>query len=220
MFKPIDKSTWARTPFFDHYIEENRCTYSITCNIEITELLAEIKQKNIRLYPAMMYIVTTVANRFDEFKVRFDDKGVVGIWDTLDPSYTVFNEQTETFSAIYTKYDKDFNVFNNNYLEDTKKYANSTVLFPKTPMPQNTFDVYITPWTTFSALNLNFYNDGLDLKPTITMGKFFLQDNTTFIPISMTVHHAVCDGFHVSRFFDKVQRMCHNRVDWLRINKD
>ncbi len=219
MFNPIDKETWARTSYYDHFIKENRCTYSITCNIEITELLAEIKKKNVKLYPAMMYIVTTAANKYDEFKTRINKDGVLGIYDTLDPSYTVFNEKTKTFSAIHSKYDKDFNSFNNSYLKTTEKYADSTVLFPIESMPENTFDVYITPWITFSSLNLNFYNDGLDLKPTITLGKFFLQDNTTYIPISVTVHHAVCDGYHVAKFFEKVQRMCHQRVDWLKISE-
>ena len=40
MFKLIDKDTWKRKPYFDHYFSQIRCTYSITVNIDISGIIA------------------------------------------------------------------------------------------------------------------------------------------------------------------------------------
>ena len=45
MFKLIDKDTWKRKPYFDHYFNQIRCTYSITVNIDISEVIA-FKNRN------------------------------------------------------------------------------------------------------------------------------------------------------------------------------
>lgn len=47
MFKLIDKDTWKRKPYFDHYFSQIRCTYSITVNIDISGIIA-FKNKSLR----------------------------------------------------------------------------------------------------------------------------------------------------------------------------
>ena len=40
MFKLIEKNTWKRKPYFDHYFGQIRCTYSITVNIDISVVMS------------------------------------------------------------------------------------------------------------------------------------------------------------------------------------
>ncbi|MBP8894155.1 MAG: chloramphenicol acetyltransferase CAT, partial [Saprospiraceae bacterium] len=53
------------------------------------------------------------------------------------------------------------------------------------------------------------------LIPIFTMGKYFQQDNKILLPMSVQVHHAVCDGYHTSRFFNEVQELVSNFETWL-----
>ncbi len=46
-FNLIDIEHWNRKPYFEYYLHSVRCTYSMTANIEITNLLHEIKLKNL-----------------------------------------------------------------------------------------------------------------------------------------------------------------------------
>ena len=39
MFKLIDKGVWKRKPYFDHYFNQIRCSYSITVNIDISKII-------------------------------------------------------------------------------------------------------------------------------------------------------------------------------------
>ncbi len=43
-FNLIDKENWSRKPYFDYYMNNIKCTYSMTANIEITDLLMKIKE--------------------------------------------------------------------------------------------------------------------------------------------------------------------------------
>lgn len=215
-FNLIDIEHWNRKPYFEHYLNTVRCTYSMTANIEITNLLYEIKLKKLKLYPIIIYIIATVVNNHKEFRTCFDKNGNLGYWDSMSPSYTIFHKDNETFSSIWTEYDKNFAYFYSGYLDDIKNYGDIMNFSPKLNEPANTFPVSSIPWVQFTGFNLNVYNDGTYLIPIFTMGKYFEQNNKMFIPMSIQVHHAVCDGYHISRFINEVQELALNLQTWLK----
>ncbi len=57
MFKLIDKDTWKRKPYFDHYFSQIRCTYSITVNIDISEVIAFKNRNRTKLYPLLIICI-------------------------------------------------------------------------------------------------------------------------------------------------------------------
>ncbi len=121
----------------------------MTFNLDLTAMLKEIKDQDIKLYPAMIYLLTKVVNNHEEFRMAFDEDGRVGIYDFLHPSYTIFQKSTETFTNLWTEYTGSFPEFH-------KRYESH-------------------------------------------------ENGKTLLPISIQVHHAVCDGFHVARFVNELQ---------------
>ncbi len=93
--------------------------------------------------------------------------------------------------------------------------ANVLNFMPKTGEPANTINVSSIPWVNFTGFNLNIYNDATYLIPIFTLGKYFQQDNKILLPMSVQVHHAVCDGYHTSRFFNEAQELASNYETWL-----
>lgn len=216
VFNIIDKEKWDRKPYFENYLNTVKCTYSITANIEITGLLSSLKQKDIKFYPTIIYIISSAVNNHREFRTTFDKNGNLGYWDILSPSYTIFHKESETFSCIWTKFDKDFSHFYNSWLDDLKNYGNINEFAPKANEPENTFPVSCIPWVSFTGFNLNIYNDATYLLPIFTVGKYFRQDKKVLLPISVQAHHAVCDGFHVSRLINEMQESALNYEKWLK----
>ena len=49
-------------------------------------------------FPLLIYVLTKAVNNHEEFRTAINDKGELGVWDTLLPCYTVFHEEDETFS--------------------------------------------------------------------------------------------------------------------------
>lgn len=201
VFEKIDRTTWDRKEYFQHYFSHVPCTYSITVKLDITAL----KDRQQKLYPTMLYYLTTVVNRHPEFRTALNEQGELGIYREMLPSYTVFHKDTETFSEIWTECSDDYEAFCQAYEADIQRYGAQKGLIGKPDAPKNIFTVSMIPWTTFDGFNLNLQQGYDYLIPIFTMGKYYHENGRTLLPLAIQVHHAVCDGFHVCRFINKLQ---------------
>lgn len=91
-FIPIQTGQWDRQPYFDHYFKQNRCTFSMTANIEITLLLGELKKRGMKLYPAFLYMLSRIVNAHVEFRMDIREEQV-GCWEQMSPCYTIFHPE-------------------------------------------------------------------------------------------------------------------------------
>jgi chloramphenicol O-acetyltransferase type A len=217
VFNIINIDTWSRKPYFDHYYHRVKCTYSITANIDIGSLLELCKKKSIKLYPAMIYLITTAINQIDELRIGYNDKEQLGMWSFMSPSYTVFHTDDKTFSNIWTSYDKNFETFNRDYLQDIEKYGDIKDFFAKKLEPGNTFPVSCIPWIDFTGFNLNIYDNPDYLCPIFTIGKYNQQNNKIVIPISAQLHHAICDGYHAGTLFELIRKLALTPEEWINV---
>ena len=203
LFEKIDINTWARKEYFKHYLANIPCTYSMTVKLDITK----IRKQQIKLYPAMLYYITTIVNRHSEFRTAFNENNELGVYSDMIPCYTVFLKDTETFSNLWTAYTSNFEKFLAEYENDILRYANQKAMMAKPNLPDNNFCVSMIPWTTFEGFNLNLQKGYDYLKPIFTMGKYYEENGKTHLPLAIQVHHAVCDGFHVCRFVNELQEL-------------
>lgn len=202
-FTVIDKERWERKEYFDHYFLNVPCTYSMTVKLNITR----IKKKNQKLYPTMLYYLTTVVNRHCEFRTAINKDGELGIYSEMVPCYTIFHKDTETFSNLWTDYDSNYEKFCTAYENDILKYGEQKGITGKPNVPENNFNISMIPWTTFDGFNLNLQKDYDYLVPIFTMGKYYQENGQFMMPLAIQVHHAVCDGFHVCRFVNELQEL-------------
>jgi chloramphenicol O-acetyltransferase type A len=100
-FTPIDLQRWPRSQMFYYFSKMAPTGYSMTVNVDVTELRTCAKQENIKFFPAYLWLITKNLNRQTEFKVAERD-GVVGYYDTLTPLYASFHEDDHTFSLMWT----------------------------------------------------------------------------------------------------------------------
>ncbi|OZB95065.1 type A chloramphenicol O-acetyltransferase [Paenibacillus sp. XY044] len=213
-FIPIQTGQWDRQPYFDHYFNQSRCTFSMTANIDITLLLNELKKREMKLYPAFLYMLSRVVNAHVEFRMDIREEQV-GYWEQMSPSYTIFHPENNTFSAIWTDYYSSYERFLEHYREDQLRYRQSMGLFTKINMPSHTFSVSMIPWVSFTGFNLNLDHGGSYLLPIITGGKFFKEHQRVLLPVSLQVHHAVCDGYHAGMFMHELQQHADTYADWM-----
>ena len=197
--KLIDLEHWERREYYEHFLKEVICSYSVVVNVDITPL------KEQRLYPAMIWLLTKTVNEMPEFRTCLTEDGP-GIYDSMHPMYTVFNKEKKTFSGIWSWYCDDYDSFLKNYERDEKEFSKSVRYEPKPGTPANAFNISMVPWLEFSSLNLNIHSDGSYLLPIFTMGKYAERDGKRMLPLAIQVHHAVCDGYHVALFVEKLQQ--------------
>ena len=197
-FNLIDIENWDRKEYYEHFISEVVCTYSVAVNLDITPLQGQ------RLYPAMIWLLTKTVNEMPQFRTSLTKEGL-GIYDSMHPMYTLFNKESKTFSGIWSYFSEDYDEFLKRYVADEKEYSKSTRYAPKDGTPENSFNISMVPWLEFTSLNINVFDDGKFLLPIFTMGKYFERDEKRLLPLAIQVHHAVCDGYHVGLFVEKLQ---------------
>lgn len=198
-FKLINIDEWSRKEFYEHFMHEVVCTYSITVNVDVTNIRGQ------RLYPTMLWLLTSTVNDFEEFRTHLSSNGV-GIFDKMNPSYTIFNKANKNFSIIWTEFSDNYDEFLQRYLKDNEEFSKSICFAPKPHKPSNCFDISALPWIKFTSLNINVYDSGKYLLPVFTIGRKFEENDRTLIPLAVQVHHAVCDGYHVAVFVKELQK--------------
>ena len=200
-FSKIDKKSWKRAECFHHFMTINPCTYSMTVKLDITRLRAA----NEKLYPAMLYEITKIVNGHEEFRMALDENGEPGYYEEMLPVYTIFHEDTETFSNLWTPWQPEYGQFLSAYEADLRTFGKEHAMVAKPDVPCNAFPVSMIPWTSFDGFNLNVKDPYTFLSPIFTMGKFYEENGKVLLPFAVQIHHAACDGFHVSRFLRELQ---------------
>lgn len=205
-FNPIDMQTWPRRQMFHYFSAMAPTGYSITVEIDVTTFKKSLKEQSIKFFPAYIWLVTKTLNKQIEFKVAVVDD-TLGSWETLTPLYPCFHKDDKTMSLMWTEYHEDFNVFYENYLENQKAFgSNHGVLAqPHLLPPANTYTVSCIPWVEFTHFSLHSYSDKPYYFPTVEAGKFVEKNGVITLPLSITVHHATTDGWHISKFIDELQ---------------
>ena len=213
-FNIIDMNTWDRKDCFNHFFNKAKCTYSITVNIDITNLHNYIRTNKLRFYPTFTWVVSKAINNYQEFKMAFDKEDRLGFFDEIGPSYSVLNDKTKVMSDLYTSFNNNFfNFYEDmaNALNSYKKDTNFTTQFQN-----NFFIVSCLPWFNYTSFNVNNEGSSPFLFPMVTWGKFFEESNKIFIPVTIQIHHAVADGYHCSLFFSDVKEISSNPEQYLK----
>ena len=200
-FKRTDSQNWKRKEYFDQFYRHVPTTFSITVNIDISNL----KNKQAGLFPTLLFLLSKQVNKHDEFKTSLDEDGCPGIFDVIHPSYTVFHDENETFSNIWTEYTPHFQDFLENYRRDAQMYGHIQKYNAKENCPPNVFYVSLLRWINFSSFNLNLQDGYRCLTPVFTLGKYIEENQRTLMPLSLLVHHAVCDGWHAAKLINGLQ---------------
>lgn len=206
--KIIDEKTHKRGEYISHYLNNAKIVTSMTVDVDVTRFQRQVKENGLRFYPAFLYIITKIVNSNEEFRMGYSPDGKVGIWDEVCPSYIIFHPDDETLTRIFTPWQDDFRLFYKAIADDMDKYEPYRG-FSIPDVPPNIFDVSCVPWTRYRSLDFHVFDKGTYLAPVITWGKFEADSQGKMVmPLSLQIHHAAADGFHMGRFFNEVQTLC------------
>ena len=206
-FTPIDLQTWPRGQMFYYFSQMAPTGYSMTVNVDVTEMRKPIREAGLKFFPAYLWLVTKNLNRQTEFKVAEKD-GVLGFYDSLTPLYASFHENDHTFSLMWTEYTDDFLQFHQAYLENQAQFGHNhgVLCQPQTPPPANAYTVSCVPWVSFTHFAVHSYENKPYYFPSVEAGKFFEEAGRILMPLSITCHHATTDGYHIKCFLDSLQQ--------------
>lgn len=205
-YTPVDLSRWARKEHFEVFQSFAQCTFNQTVLLDITVLQKHIKEVGWKFYPTIIFLISKAINNHAEFRMAIKDDELV-TWNEVHPSYTIFHNETETFSSLWSHFDGNIHHFQEVYSEDVARYGHNLSYWPKGQSRENIFFISAIPWVSFTSFNINVANMRNFFAPMFTLGKYYNQDGKILMPLAVQVHHSVCDGFHVARLINELQEM-------------
>ena len=205
-FTPIDLKNWPRGQMFYYFSRMAPTGYSMTVQLDVTNLRKSLKEAGYRFFPAYLWLVTRNLNLQPEFKIAYRD-GVLGYYSTLTPLYAAFHQDDQTISLMWTEYCDRFPDFHRAYIENQNRFSHvhGVLSQPETPPPANAYTVSCIPWVDFTHFAVHSYENKPYYFPSVEAGKFTERNGRSLMPLSITCHHATTDGYHVKCFLEALQ---------------
>jgi chloramphenicol O-acetyltransferase type A len=199
----IDMAHWDRKEHFAYFRQLDYPQYNICANVDITRLLAAAKANSLQFYYAMIFAVTATANGLPNFRYRIRDNEV-WLCDRLHPSFTHMDKETGLFKYVTVDMGDKLTAFVQLAAEKAEQQKG---LFGNETDEAREDLLYLTclPWVSFTGLTHPIALNKDDAIPRISWGKYFTENGKTQLPLSVQVHHALADGYHVGQFFTGLQ---------------
>lgn len=70
-------------------------------------------------------------------------------------------------------------------------------------------------WFTFNSFSQNNHGIKDYFVPSFEAGRFIESNDKISMPLSITVHHATTDGYHLKVFLEELQRIMECPDEWL-----
>jgi chloramphenicol O-acetyltransferase type A len=199
----IDLSCWKRKEHYNFFRSFEQPFFGVTSAINCTEAYNYCKVYNVSFLLYYLHKSLLAVNQVKEFRYRIEQEDVIE-YSHISGSITVLRND-ETFGFAYFDHRQDFKTFavNTKAMIDAEKMASGLTL-------RNNFNSLIhysiLPGINFSAMQHAQLLSSGDSVPKIVFGKVSFKNGEVLLPVSVHVNHALCDGLHVSNFFDIYQR--------------
>ncbi len=198
----INLQTWPRREHFKIYKTFDYPYFNVCANVDLTIFLPYVKHSRISPTVAIVYLIARTANDLPEFRLRMRGEQVVE-HEVVHPSHTVLTPD-DLFSFCTIPYTTVFRVF----ADEAGRRISNVKEHPTLedgPDADNLLFMTTIPWVSFTSFMHPIHLDPIDSVPRFAWGRFFGQGDRTLMPFSVQVHHALMDGLHVGRYYEKFQ---------------
>ncbi|MGB0863122.1 MAG: CatA-like O-acetyltransferase [Saprospiraceae bacterium] len=204
--KYLDIENWNRREHFDFYRQFEEPFFGVTVNMDVT--IAKIKAKELNTSFFLYYLHQSIKsiNEIEAFRYRITEDNRVIVHDKIDAGSTVARADG-TFGFGYFPFSKEYEVFEKTGKESIRYVRNSKgIMLSKPPSGLDDIIHYsVLKWIKFTSFSHARAFKVKDSIPKIMFGKTFQEGDKLLIPMSVHVHHALMDGFHLSQYIDRFQ---------------
>ncbi len=200
--KVIDPKTWSRREQFKTYTAFDYPHFNLCANVDLTAFLPDLKERQISPTVAIVYLIARTANEIPEFRQRIRGEQVVE-HDIVHPSHTVLTAG-DLFSFCTIPYRPEFPLFADDAVRRIA-YVKQHPTLEDGPGADDLLFMTAIPWVSFTSFMHPIHLHPVDSVPRFAWGRFFAQGGRTLMPLSVQVHHALMDGLHVGRYYERIQ---------------
>lgn len=199
----IDYEKWERRELYEFFSPMSNPFYSVTFNVDVTELYDYVKPKGLSFYYALTYLVTKAVNSVRALRYAMHDGSPV-LLDERMPSFTDLKSGADTFHIVTMPCKGSLEDF---CAEAKRKSAAQTSFIDMSSESDDLIFISCLPWVEMTAMTneRNFVKD--DAVPRIAWGKYRIENGHKILGMSLELNHAFADGKHVGEFALELRRL-------------
>lgn len=205
MKQKLDLNTWNRKEHFKFFNSFDEPYFGLVAEVDCTAACQKSKEISTSFFLYYLYKALVAANRIENFRYKIME-GEVFLFDQIDATPTIAREDG-TFGFSYLKFYEDFKTFAEEALKIIEIIKNGSGLFPPEHLEvfENVSEFSSIPWVNFSSLSHARSFSYKNSSPKISFGKLSEKNGRLMMPVSVHVHHGICDGAHVGLFYQYFQ---------------
>jgi chloramphenicol O-acetyltransferase type A len=202
--RQIDMQTWSRREHFLTFNSYDHPHFNICANVDLAQFNPAVKDRDLSITAALVYVLTRAANSIPEFRYRIRGQGVIE-HQIVHPSFTVLLNE-DIFSYCEVKYTEEFPQFARRVSERIA-FVKENPTLANEPGRDDYLFMTAMPWVSFTSVMHPLNLSPPDSVPRIAWGKFFENGQKLKMPLSVQAHHALMDGIHLARYYALVQEL-------------
>lgn len=222
----IDYNTWERRDNFEFFKEFVNPCYSVTCDIECTSAFENSKREKSSFFLKYLYSILRAVNEIPELRYRIENQECIENEGTKQckEEIIVLYEKVSAITPIAVGPNGKFHSVNIPYIESFEEFSQKAEeiigSIPKETNPyaaeksakdgvSNYMDMVLiaaNPGLAFTSMTCTQSSKYGNRKPLINVGKATKREGKYYIPIFISVHHGLCDGYHLTRFYNLIEK--------------
>ena len=213
----INYNTWERRNNFEFFKQYLNPFITITSEADCTEALQRSKETGTSFFLRYLYAILRAVNEIPELRYRIekseDDshKEIIVLYKTISVITPIRVGENGRFHSVKIPYNKNFGKFYKTAREiiadipaETDPYAAENEMKSGANKFLDIVLVSAIPELYFTSVTCTqHHRNGAD-KPLINVGKAVPKEGRMVMPVAVSFHHGLADGYHIALFFDKV----------------
>lgn len=199
----LDTEGWSRRHLFRLFKDYDDPFINVCADVDVTPLLSFVRGRGLSLFVAYHYLSTKTANELEPFRYRLHGERVV-VHERVDAGAIVLLPD-DSFTFVYFDFTEDFGAFH----ETAAALVERARVEPPPLDARDDRDdlIYhsVIPWVSFTSISHARHSRLRNGIPKVTFGKYREAGGRTLMPVSVEVNHALMDGLHVGRFFQRLE---------------
>lgn len=200
--KVVDINTWSRKQQFEHFKDFLDPYFAVTIPFDVTLAYKFAKENKISFFGKYLHDCMLAINSVSNLKYRIIDDEVVE-YDIIHASATLMKSDNN-FAFSYIKFSENLEEFLSNINKEKLRVMESNCFYP----PENNLDCIhcsALPWAKFLS-NKEANSGKPDSVPKLAYSKVYQENGKQMMNLTISVNHALVDGYHIGLFVEKFQK--------------
>ena len=204
MSRYLDIETWSRRRHFEFFKDYHNPFFNICAHVDVTPLLGLTRAaQGISFSVAYHFFSIKAANEVEPFRYRLRGERVL-VHERVHAGTTLLLAD-ENFTFVYFDYTEDFEVFHARARAAIQSAQAEGVDLYRRAERDDLIYHSVIPWAAFTSISHARQGGQQESVPKISFGKYRNDGGRMMMPVSVEVHHALMDGLHVGRYFERLE---------------